>query len=45
MRAWLLLVALALALASAEDGVKVMEAHEVGAHSDVGEAVQSPPVE
>merc|ERR1711943_11575 len=40
MRAWLLLVALALALASAEDGVKVMEAHEVGAHSDVGEAVQ-----
>merc|ERR1712164_203076 len=40
MRAWLLLVALAFALASAEDGVKVMEAHEVGAHSDVGEAVQ-----
>merc|ERR1712196_278372 len=40
MRAWLLLGALALALASAEDGVKVMEAHEVGAHSDVGEAVQ-----
>merc|ERR1711871_65267 len=40
MRAWLLLVALAFALASAEDGVKVMEAHEVGAHSDVGEAAE-----
>merc|ERR1711871_1808488 len=40
MRAWLLLVALAFALASAEDGVKVMEAHEVGAHTDVGEAAE-----
>jgi len=45
MRAMLLFLVLALALASAEDGVKVMDAHEVGAvqHMDVGEGLSKEP--